>query len=435
MTEDLPTFKLIAVDDQSEFIFDKTIIAGRNDQCDLVIDLGQASRKHAQLTPSAEGVWVEDLNSTNGTFLNDTPITEPVLAKHRDIIRVDTAAFELIDPNFKEAPPPDDTTVLAEERAREKAEENIEESTKIAKPRVATEDNDQAKNTVADAPLEKPPNASPSSRQILEAPPLEAHAGTSEKNLEPEMAQPDIEQAPPLEIETLDNEPEVPGATEAPVTPHTAAVPDTELAPDSPQELNQPSAVDSHKTDSALPPAWAMNGDQSVDGTQFFPINRIAQAQQRAAENLMQVQEPSLIGKSEDFTTLRYSLAGGNQKQWEIGRAESADIVVNDQSVSNSHAQLIRDGERWKLVDLMSANGTYVNGVKGLATYLQSGNLIRFGQIEFQFLLPPEKKPASEFTATKPSAKNRRRRSNPLLVGACTLGALLVIAAVVYWLG
>ena len=33
----------------------------------------------------------------------------------------------------------------------------------------------------------------------------------------------------------------------------------------------------------------------------------------------------------------------------------------------------------------MSANGTYVNGVKGLTSYLQSGDLIKFGQVECQF--------------------------------------------------
>jgi len=71
--------------------------------------------------------------------------------------------------------------------------------------------------------------------------------------------------------------------------------------------------------------------------------------------------------------------------KWEIGRAENSEVHINDASVSRNHAQLVNDKGRWKLIDLMSANGTYVNGNKCLTSYLESGDSVRFGKQEFMF--------------------------------------------------
>lgn len=45
-----------------------------------------------------------------------------------------------------------------------------------------------------------------------------------------------------------------------------------------------------------------------------------------------------------------------------IGRAATADTVVNDNQVSKQHAWVGQDHGRWWLRDQNSANGTYVNG-------------------------------------------------------------------------
>jgi len=57
------------------------------------------------------------------------------------------------------------------------------------------------------------------------------------------------------------------------------------------------------------------------------------------------------------------------RKNWEldkptmlIGRGNDCDIVVNDRQVSRHHAQIVRDGDGYKLVDLNSKNGTFLNG-------------------------------------------------------------------------
>jgi pSer/pThr/pTyr-binding forkhead associated (FHA) protein len=46
------------------------LVIGRGDDADLRLDDTQASRRHARVTPTDDGAVVEDLDSTNGTFVN-----------------------------------------------------------------------------------------------------------------------------------------------------------------------------------------------------------------------------------------------------------------------------------------------------------------------------------------------------------------------------
>ena len=76
---------------------------GRNPECDIFIDDTVVSSEHAVIEkiekPDAkEGAdyFLEDLNSTNGTFLNNTRVTRQKL-QHEDVIRVGWASFKFID--------------------------------------------------------------------------------------------------------------------------------------------------------------------------------------------------------------------------------------------------------------------------------------------------------------------------------------------------
>ena len=69
-----------------------------------------------------------------------------------------------------------------------------------------------------------------------------------------------------------------------------------------------------------------------------------------------------------------------------IGRARHNDVKLGDESVSSSHATLLRKGTVWYVVDLHSANGTFVDGsrVSG-ERELPSGGHLRIGSAEFVF--------------------------------------------------
>ena len=62
-------------------------VIGRTSDNDLQIDSKFVSRHHAQLVTTEEGTVVEDLNSTNGVYLNGTRVRRHRLAEG-DVIRI-----------------------------------------------------------------------------------------------------------------------------------------------------------------------------------------------------------------------------------------------------------------------------------------------------------------------------------------------------------
>jgi pSer/pThr/pTyr-binding forkhead associated (FHA) protein len=65
------------------------VTVGRSSENDLVLDADEfASTKHARISPRRDGVWVEDLDSTNGTFVNGMKVRERHKLSPGDVIRV-----------------------------------------------------------------------------------------------------------------------------------------------------------------------------------------------------------------------------------------------------------------------------------------------------------------------------------------------------------
>ncbi len=73
---------------------DKTVM-GRHPECQIVIDVGAVSRQHAAVVREGNDYYLEDLNSRNGTFLNDEPnkIESRRHLKTGDVVRVCEVSF------------------------------------------------------------------------------------------------------------------------------------------------------------------------------------------------------------------------------------------------------------------------------------------------------------------------------------------------------
>ncbi|MEA3351399.1 MAG: FHA domain-containing protein [Chloroflexota bacterium] len=63
------------------------IIIGRDPNCACVIDSKTVSAHHARLSHYQGQWWLEDLNSTNGTFLNQESVTIPTVLTPGDQLR------------------------------------------------------------------------------------------------------------------------------------------------------------------------------------------------------------------------------------------------------------------------------------------------------------------------------------------------------------
>lgn len=66
----------------------KTLMMGRDPTCDIPVQDRQVSRFHARITPTPEGVTIEDLGSKNGTSHNGTEITDPVMLQDGDVLGI-----------------------------------------------------------------------------------------------------------------------------------------------------------------------------------------------------------------------------------------------------------------------------------------------------------------------------------------------------------
>ena len=52
---------------------------GRGSECDLVLDEPEMSRRHATIENAGEGIYLRDLGSSNGTFVNGVQVRDAVL--------------------------------------------------------------------------------------------------------------------------------------------------------------------------------------------------------------------------------------------------------------------------------------------------------------------------------------------------------------------
>ncbi len=68
-----------------------------------------------------------------------------------------------------------------------------------------------------------------------------------------------------------------------------------------------------------------------------------------------------------------------------IGRGATNDIVLSDSACSSRHAQLVCDGEGWRIEDRGSLNKTFVNGQEVPSARLKFGDRIRLGSTELVF--------------------------------------------------
>ena len=86
----LIVLKSSALEENTEFELDSTGISiGRGAPNEVRLDGDEfASAQHARVEPRRDGVWIEDVGSTNGTFVNGVRISRPRKLALGDLVRV-----------------------------------------------------------------------------------------------------------------------------------------------------------------------------------------------------------------------------------------------------------------------------------------------------------------------------------------------------------
>ncbi len=88
-----------------------------------------------------------------------------------------------------------------------------------------------------------------------------------------------------------------------------------------------------------------------------------------------------LVVLTEGFTGRTYEL---KVDRTTVGRVEDNAFQVAEASVSSHHCEILLRGDQVIVKDLESTNGTYINGQKVTESPLQSGQILRLGQLEMR---------------------------------------------------
>lgn len=309
----------------------KVITLGRQAGCDIVITDRYVSRRHAEVFVRDDQLFVRDLQSTHGTLVNGQPVTECAL-RPGDELRLDKAVFsaQRLNGGAQAAQPAADDGDKTVMRRLDEVAASLDAAAQQASPAVA--------------PSEIPPQPPPEpAREVPPATPAAAPA-----------AAPPPAPAPEVRVDA-DRE---------------------AVAPAAPQD--EAPADEARRSKN-----WWDPQDAGPMGTRLVRVKDGVEEVHAELAPQLETDRPMLVGISPAFRERQYELQPGKMI---VGKKPDADIRLDDEYVSDVHAQIVGEGARWKVVNILSANGTFVNGKKIQAAYLRSGDVVRFGRVDLQFV-------------------------------------------------
>jgi pSer/pThr/pTyr-binding forkhead associated (FHA) protein len=93
-----PPFTVVVQEDGAKphtVRLEASMVIGRAPECDLRLDDTFVSQQHARLFGKAKAWYVEDLGSTNGTFVNEQQLVAPAMIQPGDRVRIGTTVLEM----------------------------------------------------------------------------------------------------------------------------------------------------------------------------------------------------------------------------------------------------------------------------------------------------------------------------------------------------
>lgn len=94
----IPPLRLVLEEDEDQLPIEinrPTFTLGRNPTCDYVLEDDTVSSFHLQVFYRNKQWWLEDLNSTNGTFLNEQRVQTATVLTSQDRLRAGQVGFQI----------------------------------------------------------------------------------------------------------------------------------------------------------------------------------------------------------------------------------------------------------------------------------------------------------------------------------------------------
>jgi len=324
---------------------------GRDDKNQIVIDEEGITGFHAEINNENGRYFLVDLGSTNGSYINNKKITGKQEIKAWDVIKLDTVEIEVIDTNNRKP-----TTV---------------------------------NQAISDADLSTVPHKGPAGTQVRQAVSdwmMEGESGPLSGKKVPITKNMSVGRESTCDLVLSSNEV---SSRHAELNLLNGQLSLTDL-----DSTNGTFVNDQRITECVL------NANDVVKfDTQAFKViktdSTLNKTTVRSAAGLAETKSmPSLEGvgvKNVQAIPLLKSAQGKSyflQGDRNIGREGDNHIVLDDPSISASHARLYKAQTGWFIEDLDSTNGTFVNDQKVTQHVLKADDRVRFGKVEFSFQIP-----------------------------------------------
>lgn len=116
-------------------------------------------------------------------------------------------------------------------------------------------------------------------------------------------------------------------------------------------------------------------------GTQVFSRQQLGEMLDQADSTAAEFEGAMLIVEG-DSSVQRFPLTSDRIT---IGRSRVCDLSIDEPSMSSEHARLVHSEGAWRIVNLLSTNGVFINGEKVFSCQLHDGDEIRLGRARLVF--------------------------------------------------
>ncbi|GAP12631.1 ABC-type multidrug transport system, ATPase component [Longilinea arvoryzae] len=312
------------------------LIIGRDPSAEILIDSPGVSRRHARVYRQAGDIWLEDLGSRNGTFVNGERVGAPQRLNANDEIRLGQSVMLI----FQQPP---------------RAAETVLESAATQQQQIPQETVMEAISGVAATMIGDDSLLTGAPR----TPPRLTITIAGEKSATYTLTQPEIRLG-----RASDNDIVIDSRIVSRYHAHLVKTPAGYTLNVLPEAAN-PILLEGRPVQASQP---LENGD----------ILRIGSLDPGLMVTLT-YSEPVAAAAGE-MQPIRF----GEKALLQIGRDPGNDIVLSSPTVSRFHAQIERVGHRYCLRDLRSANGTFVNDQRiEKEVWLNENDTVRIGRHRF----------------------------------------------------
>ncbi len=382
------------------------MLVGREVECEIQLAFRQISRYHAKLYVAANGVFVEDLKSSNGTSVNGRKIRARTQISVGDQVAFDDLTYRVTTSRSGDE---DQTRISTSQNF---SPESIQEINKIAaeklKPVSAPEGGGFPAGRFAkdkNSPKARPDgneqsDDKSSTPRVHEIPDMDEFLRFAGSGLKPQEPLPAKASNPfglhnkKPEIERFDEGVEKGLLAEMPLEPEAHRLDTGDVTPlkmDTDNELSKESRKDDVPARPPAVPERVAEGEADDDRTSYVSLNtmdRYIETNERYQQDLNVGSGPRLVAMTAPIRGKVFALESDeNVKCWSIGRDDSADICLRDKAVSREHAWVTKLEAFYQLRVNESAGDILVNGETITEVELTHGDRLQFGAMEIVFRL------------------------------------------------